>query len=152
MKPSQKCINLVKQFEGFSATPYLCPAGVWTIGYGHTEGVTEESAPITEPEACDLLAGDLEKYSAAVNRLVKVPLKQHQFDALVSFAYNVGTDEDADTIAEGLGDSTLLAKLNQGFYEAAAREFLKWTKSKGRILGGLVKRRAAEQALFMGAA
>lgn len=152
MKPSSACVDLIKRFESFSARPYLCPAGVWTIGYGHTEGVTKESPRITEPEACDLLAADLEKYSAAVARLVKVPLKQHQFDALVSFAYNVGPDEDADTIAEGLGDSTLLAKLNQGFYEAAGREFLRWTKSKGRVLGGLVKRRAAEQALFMGAA
>lgn len=145
MKPSSACVDLIKRFESFSARPYLCPAGVWTIGYGHTEGVTASSPPITEPEACDLLADDLAiHYAPGVERLLKVPVSQRQFDALVSFAYNVGVG--------ALAESTLLKKLNAGFGDAAGREFLRWTKSKGRVLGGLVKRRAAEQALFMGAA
>lgn len=145
MVPSSACVDLIKRFESFSARPYLCPAGVWTIGYGHTEGVTKESAPITEPEACDLLLADLAShYAPGVDRLLTVPVSQRQFDALVSFAYNVGVG--------ALAESTLLKKLNAGFGDAAGREFLRWTKSKGRVLGGLVKRRAAEQALFMGAA
>lgn len=145
MVPSSACVDLIKRFESFSARPYLCPAGVWTIGYGHTEGVTKESPRITEPEACDLLADDLAShYAPGVERLLKVPVSQRQFDALVSFAYNVGVG--------ALAESTLLKKLNAGFGDAAGREFLRWTKSKGRVLGGLVKRRAAEQALFMGAA
>lgn len=145
MKPSSACVDLIKRFESFSATPYLCPAGVWTIGYGHTEGVTKDSPAITEPEACELLLADLTShYAPGVERLLKVPVSQRQFDALVSFAYNVGVG--------ALAESTLLKKLNAGFGDAAGREFLRWTKSKGRVLGGLVKRRAAEQALFMGAA
>lgn len=139
MRISQRCVDLVKQFEGFSAKPYKCPANVWTIGYGSTKGVTENTPPITEAEATQLLHEELQGYAKEVAGLVTVSVTQNQFDALVSFHYNTGA----------LGKSTLLKKLNAGFYDAAAREFLKWTKASGKVLGGLVKRRGAEMSLFL---
>ena len=135
---SQRCVDLVKRFEGFSATPYKCPAGVWTIGYGHTEGVTAQSKPVTASEAEDLLRGELDRFGRQVDKLVCVPVTQNQFDALVSFHYNTGA----------LGTSTLLKKLNVGLIDSAANEFLRWNKGGGRVLPGLVKRRAAEMELF----
>lgn len=147
-----KAVALVRQFEGFRADAYLCPAGVWTIGYGHTRGV-KKGDRISRERAEELLIEDLAEAAAAVDRLVKVPINPMQRGALASFVFNVGADEDADTIAEGLGDSTLLKLLNQGNYAAAAAEFGKWVKAtvagKKVTLGGLVKRRAAEAALFL---
>ena len=142
--------KLIKEYEGLRLKAYRCSAGVLTIGWGHTKGVTEDTKPITISEGDALLAEDLIEFEDAVNFLVKVPLEQHQFDALVSFAFNVGPDIDADSIAEGLGDSTLLKKLNAGNYMGAADEFPKWNKAKGKVLAGLVKRRAAERAMFLG--
>jgi lysozyme len=130
---------LVKQFEGFSAKPYKCPAGVWTIGYGHTHGVTMGTDSMTERDAETLLRNELDRFATHVNDLVNVPLTQNQFDALVSFHYTTGA----------LGKSTLLTKLNQGFYEPAAKELLRWTRAGGKVLGGLVKRRGAEMSLFL---
>lgn len=150
MKTSATGIHLIKHFESFRSVRYLCAGGKWTIGWGHTKGVTENTKPITIAEGDALLAEDLEEFEDAVSYLVKVPLLQCQFDALVSFAFNVGPDIDADTIAEGLGDSTLLKKLNAGNYIGAADEFPKWNKAKGKVLAGLVKRRAAERAMFLG--
>jgi lysozyme len=88
-------------------------------------------------------------FEQAVNSLVKVKLTQNQFDALISFVYNVGADIDADNIAEGLGDSTLLKKLNAGDYKGAADQFLKWDKANGKVMKGLTIRRQAERALFL---
>ena len=150
MKTSRAGIDLIKHFESFRPSPYLCDGGKWTIGWGHTKGVTKDTKPITMAEGEALLAEDLVEFEDAVTDLVVVPLEQHQFDALVSFCFNVGADIDADAIAEGLGDSTLLKKLNAGDAVGAAAEFLRWNKAKGRIMRGLVKRREAEMNMFLG--
>lgn len=136
---------MVKRFEGKYLEAYVCPAGVWTIGYGHTGMV--DGAPIaagmkiTEEKAEELLHLDMEKFERAVTRLVQVSYNQNQFDALVSFAFNCG---------EGaLQKSTLLRKLNAGDYLGAAGEFARWNKGGGKVLPGLTKRRAAEKELFL---
>lgn len=144
-KVSQQCIDLIKRFEGFKAKPYLCPAGVPTIGYGSTRDtdgkpITLQHPPITEAQAKALMMATLVNYENAVNRYVKVELNQNQFDALVDFAYNAGT--------KALLTSTLLKKLNAGDYDGASNEFLKWVHADGRALAGLVKRRNAERDLF----
>ena len=140
-------LDIIKASEGLRLKAYLCPAGVWTIGYGHTKGV-KEGDTCTVSQADRFLREDCMEAETAVTRLVKVPINQNQFDALVSFVFNVGADEDADKIAEGLGDSTLLRKLNEGDYVSAALEFTKWNRAAGKVLPGLVKRRKAEQTLF----
>lgn len=121
--------------------PYLCPANVWTQGYGHIEGVTKDSRQITIETAEEWLAADVKRYERSVKALIRVPLTQEQFDALVSFTFNLG--------GGALQRSTLRAKLNRGDYTGAADEFLKWVRGGGRILNGLVKRRHAERALFL---
>lgn len=148
MKTSQAGIDLIKQAEGFLSKPYLCPAGIPTIGYGSTRypdgrAITLQDAPITEPEATQLLADTLGRYEKGVTGLVTVPLNQGQFDALVSFAYNLGLGN--------LGNSTLLRLLNAGNYVGAADQFQRWNRSGGQVLPGLVARRAAEVKLFKGA-
>lgn len=138
MKISNNCVSLVKQFEGFEAKAYKCPAGVWTIGYGHTLNVRPNDV-ITEPQALALLEEELQDYAAKVAKIVPVA-NQNQFDALVSFAYNLGVN--------ALGTSTLLKKHIVGDYEGAQAEFMKWTKANGKVLAGLVKRRNHESALY----
>lgn len=128
-------------FEGFKSEAYRDSAGVWTIGYGSTKGV-HAGQRITRDQAAIRLADDVSQAESAVSRLVAVPLTQCQFDALVSFVYNLG--------AGGLAKSTLLKRLNAGDYSVAADEFMKWVKAGGRRLQGLVRRRAAERALFLG--
>ncbi|MDP3322629.1 MAG: lysozyme [Hydrogenophaga sp.] len=145
MKTSENCINLIKVFEGFSSKPYMCPAGVPTIGYGSTRYADNKPVKladelITEPEAVAILYKTLTTYEDAVNRYVSRPINQNQFDALVDFAYNVG--------AQNLRTSRLLKKLNGGDINGASKEFTKWVYAGGNILNGLVKRRLAEQALF----
>lgn len=157
MKTSPAGRALIKEFESFRSKPYLCPAGKPTIGWGfcsypNGRRVAMTDPPITVDEAEPMLSVILAGFEDDVYGLVRVPLKQCQFDALVSFAYNVGSDIDADTIAEGLGDSTLLRKLNAGDYEGAAQEFPKWNKSGGKVTAGLIRRREAEQAMFRGKA
>lgn len=144
-----KGLALLKGFERLRLVAYLPTVNdVWTIGYGHTKGVKPgDRCSVEQAEAW--LLEDLAWAEDAVNELVTVPLTQNQFDALVSFAFNVGPDIDADTIAEGLGDSTLLRKLNAGDYAGAAAEFPKWNKQAGVVLNGLVRRRAAERELFL---
>lgn len=147
MKTSDKGLQLIKQFEGFSAKPYKCPAGVPTIGYGatyYTDGrrVTMADKPVTEPEATALLRAMLSSYEAGVDRYVQVPLTQGQFDALVSFAYNVGLSS--------LKGSTLLRLLNDKNYAGAASQFARWNKAGGKVLPGLTRRREAERLLFTG--
>lgn len=141
MKASQNCIELIKRFEGFSARPYLCPAKVWTIGYGTTRGVTKSTPPITQIEAEALLLRDISKYEKSVNRLIFFPINQNQFDALVSFCYNLGSG--------ALQRSSLRAKINRGELKNAAREFTKWVFAGGKKLRGLQIRRTAEQVLFL---
>jgi lysozyme len=142
-------LALIKHFEQCRLTAFKpIPTDPWTIGWGCTKDI-HEGQTCTQEEADEMLAHDVANAVAGVNLLVKVPVSQNAFDALVSFAYNVGTDIDADNIAEGLGDSTLLRKLNEGFTLYAADEFLKWDKSKGIKLAGLTRRREAERRLFL---
>lgn len=148
MKIGPRGLALIKEFEGCKLTAYRDGGGVLTIGYGHTGADVEEGMTITQEEADELLLLDLSDAEHGVNSLVKVPLTQNEFDALVSFAFNVGTDIDADTKAEGLGDSTLLRKLNEHDYNGAAAEFPKWCKDNGKVIPGLLRRRLAEQKLF----
>ena len=139
MQISKAGLDLIKQFEGLHLKAYRCPAGVPTIGYGHTAGVAMGQT-ITQQQADDYLRRDVRQFERAVSRLVSVPLTQGQFDALVSFAFNLG---------EGaLAQSTLLRLLNAGDYAGAAAQFDRWNKAGGRVLPGLVRRRAAERALF----
>lgn len=149
MKTSDKGLALLRQFEGFSPKPYQCPAGKWTIGFGscfYADGsaVQEGDPSMTVAQALDLLRNTLEQYEGEVNRSVKVDLTQGQFDALVDLAYNIG--------CANFRTSTLLRKLNEGNYGAAAGQFERWNQGGGVVLPGLVKRRAAEAALFMGRA
>ena len=146
MKTSQAGLDLIKRFEGFKGAPYLCPANKPTIGYGscfYADGkaVTLKDKPITEAEAVQLLADTLGQYERAVSKAVRVPIGQPMFDALVSFAYNVGS--------ANMAASTLVRKLNAGDIKGAAAEFDRWVFSGGARLAGLTKRRDAEQALFL---
>lgn len=152
-------LALLRHFEqgpggGFAARPYRCPAGIWTNGWGNTVGVTSKTPPVNAAQADRDLLRNVRQYERDVNALVQVPLTQGQFDALVCFAFNVGSDVDQDAIAEGLGDATLLRKLNARDYAGAARQFDVWVKGRdpetGRrvTLPGLVRRRAAERKLF----
>lgn len=140
MKINQKGIDLIKHFEGLYLESYKCPAGVWTIGYGHTGGVSA-GEKISGEKAEDLLKGDLEKFEKGVEELVQTDINEDQFSALVSFSFNLGLGN--------LSKSTLLKKLNAGDYTGAADEFPKWRKAGGKVLQGLVKRRAAERELFL---
>ena len=128
----------MKQFEGFEAKAYKCPAGVWTIGYGHTLNVRPNDV-ITEAQASTLLEEELQDYAAKVSKIVPTA-NQNQFDALVSFAYNLGVN--------ALGTSTLLKKHLIGDYKGAQAEFLRWDKANGRVLTGLTKRRQQESTLY----
>jgi Phage-related lysozyme (muraminidase) len=139
MKHSPVCTELVKRFEGFRSKAYLCPAGIRTVGYGHTLGVGA-NAFLSEPEAAAVLDADLELADIAVSRCVSAPLNQNQFDALASFAFNLG--------GSALRISTLLKKLNARDYAGAAAEFGRWTWAGGKLLNGPVARRAAERELF----
>lgn len=145
MQTSDKGIALIKQFEGCKLTAYQDSVGVWTIGYGWTQPVDGKpiraGMTIKQETAERLLKTGLVSYECDVSRLVKVGLTQGQFDALVSFTYNLG--------ARSLSTSTLLRKLNAGDYAGAADEFLRWNKAGGKVLNGLTRRREAERALFL---
>lgn len=147
MSISDDGVALVKSFEGYltkqadgSCVAYLCPAKVPTIGWGCTEGV-ELGMRWTEAEAEAALRRELAKFEAGVARLVTVDLNQNEFDALVSFSYNVGLG--------ALQKSSVLRKLNAGDRDGAAAAFALWNKGGGRVLRGLVARRSREAALFM---
>lgn len=150
MKTSPTGIKLIHHFESLSLTPYLCPAKVPTIGWGNTfypsgRKVTLKDKPITEDYADEMFAFVLALFEADVTRLLKKPVAQHQFDVLVSFAYNVGSDIDQDDIPEGLGDSTLLKIINASPNDSRIPgELLKWNKSGGKVLKGLTRRRTIE--------
>jgi lysozyme len=139
MQPSENAIQLVKANEGLRLEAYQDAAGIPTIGYGHTAGV-HMIQTITQEQADAFLEHDLAVAAAAVNQLVKVPLTQNQFDALVSFVFNLGEGH--------LACSTLLKWLNSGHYQDAAKQFDAWCMACGKVFQGLVKRRAAERALF----
>ncbi|CZY39227.1 lysozyme [Enterobacter hormaechei] len=145
MQTSEKGIALIKQFEGCKLTAYQDSVGVWTIGYGWTQPVDGKpiraGMTIKQETAERLLKNGLVSYESDVSRLVKVGVTQGQFDALVSFTYNLG--------ARSLSTSTLLRKLNAGDYAGAADEFMRWNKAGGKVLNGLTRRREAERALFL---
>ena len=145
MQTSDKGIALIKEFEGCKLNAYQDSVGVWTIGYGWTQPVDGKpiraGMTIKQETAERLLKTGLVSYESDVSRLVKVGLTQGQFDALVSFTYNLG--------ARSLSTSTLLRKLNAGDYAGAADEFLRWNKAGGKVLNGLSRRREAERALFL---
>lgn len=145
MQTSENGIALIKELEGCKLTAYQDSVGVWTIGYGWTQPVDGKpiraGMTIKQETAERLLKTGLVSYESDVSRLVKVGLTQGQFDALVSFTYNLGS--------RSLSTSTLLRKLNAGDYAGAADEFLRWNKAGGKVLKGLTRRREAERALFL---
>jgi lysozyme len=145
---------LIAQFEGLRLNPYLCSAGVPTIGYGSTfypsgRKVTMRDKPITQETAFWMLKQVANMFAKDVDSLVTSNINQNQFNALVSFAFNLGSDIDADNIPEGLGDSRLLRRVNANPNDPEiAREFVKWNKAGGRVLDGLTKRRLKEAELY----
>ena len=145
MKASKQCIELIKRFEGCRLKAYKCPAGILTIGCGHTGLVNGKpitpDLTITELMANTLLAIDLQKFENCINTRVKKPLTQSEFDSLVSFVFNIGEGNFAK--------STMLKLLNQGQFELAAQQFDRWVYAKGKVLKGLQKRRIAEKTLFL---
>jgi len=143
MKTSQKGINLIVSFEGFSSKPYLDSAGIPTIGYGNTyypggKKVTMEDPTITKEQGVELFAAVLPTYEKIVNSKVKIALNQNQFDALVSHTYNTG------------GSETLFSLINKNAEEHAIRNWFttKYITAGGKILNGLIRRRKAEADLF----
>jgi len=150
LKPSKTCLSLVLKFEGFDPMPYICPAGYWTVGIGtriksKEDFLKKHPNGITFTEAQDELMAHMEKVvEPSIKTQVKVALTQNQFDALLSFIYNVGADAFAK--------STLLKLLNEKDFSGAAKEFRKWNKGTVRgalvVLAGLTRRRAAEELLF----
>ena len=142
MKLSENGTKLIKKYEGCRLKAYKCPRGVWTIGYGHTNNVRPDDV-ITQDEAEELFKQDVKEFENAVNRLVNVELNQNQFDALVSFTFNLGYGE------KGLGGSTLLRLLNNSDYIGASKQFSRWVYSGNRVLEGLIKRRNEEKELFL---
>jgi len=152
---SLRAFLLVRQFEGCKLKPYLCPAGIPTIGWGSTRysngvRVSIKDPAITQAKADEILLCDLHAFENDVTMLTKsVKLSQNQFDALVDFAYNCGSDIDIDTIPEGLGDSMLLKKVLANPNDLSiANQFNSWIHGGGKVLPGLVKRRKAEVDLY----
>lgn len=141
MKISQKGIDLVKSFEGLELKAYKDSVGVLTVGWGSTGSHVTAGMTITKEQAEQLLKKDLECFEKGVSDLVKVKLTQNQFDALVSFSFNLGLGN--------LKSSTLLKKLNASDYTGASKEFERWNRAGGKVLAGLTRRRIAERDLFL---
>lgn len=137
---SRKGVEFIKRWEGCRTDAYKCPAGVWTIGYGHTK-TARTGMMISLEQADKLLLEDLKIFEEAVRRLVTVPLNQNQFDALVSFVFNAGIT--------AFTNSTLLKLLNAGNYIGASGQFSRWVYAGKKVLPGLVSRREAEYQLFI---
>jgi lysozyme len=143
MKTSQRGIDFIKGFEGFSPTVYKCPAGLDTVGYGHVVRAGEKFLTLDIKQADTLLANDLVTYEVAVLDMVDVDMTQGQFDALVSFAYNCGI--------QALRGSTLMRMFNnKAPLDQVANQFLRWNKIAGVPSAGLLRRRAAESDMFLG--
>ena len=141
MKISQEGLSLIKKFEGCELEAYKCAAGVWTIGYGSTKDV-KEGDTITQKEAEELLIKDVEVFEKAVNDAVERSLVQCQFDALVSWTFNLGVSS--------LNSSTMLKKLNNQEYDEVVPQMKRWNKAGGKVLQGLIRRREAEALLYEG--
>jgi lysozyme len=145
MKINNAGIQLIKSFEGCFLNAYLCPAKVWTIGYGNTKyqngTAVKQGDKITQQQAETLLSDILAEFSKGVSKLIKVELSDNQFSALVSFAFNLGSG--------ALSKSTLLKKVNANPHDTSINaEFLKWNKAGGKVLAGLTRRRKAESQLY----
>ncbi|PKN07655.1 MAG: muraminidase [Deltaproteobacteria bacterium HGW-Deltaproteobacteria-8] len=140
-RTNRQGLDLILVSEELRLEAYRCPAGVWTIGWGHTGPDVYPGMVITEALAILFKQADLERFESAVEDALEVPVTGNQFSALVSFAFNVGD--------EAFRGSTLLNKLNTGDINGAAAEFKRWVHSKGRLQPGLVTRRAAERELFL---
>jgi len=143
MRTSENGLALIRQFEGLRLRAYKDAIGKPTIGWGTTRGV-KMGQEISKERAEELLREDVARFEEYVERMVTVPLTQGQWDALVSWVYNLGPTN--------LGSSTMLRRLNAGDYASAAAELERWTRAGGQVLAGLVRRRAAERALFDGVA
>ena len=141
MKTSVEGLALIKKFEGLELEAYKCAAGVWTIGYGHTKDV-QEGDVWSESHADHMLEVELEEFEGYINDNVTVALSQNQFDALVSWVYNLGP--------ANLKASTMLKVLNSGDYEGVPAQIKRWNKAGGKVLKGLIRRREAEALLFVG--
>jgi len=143
---SQKGLDLIKQFEGLKLKPYLCPASICTIGYGNTYYPDGTKVKLTDPaitaqKAEELLKFLVQSYEKGVDSFCRDDINQNQFDALTSFAYNVGVGN--------LQKSTLIKKVNLNPNDPAIRiEFMKWNKGAGKVLAGLTRRRQAEADLY----
>ena len=140
MKTSGEGIALIKKFEGCELNAYQCSADVWTIGYGHTRGVSEGDT-FTKDDAEKILIDDLVEFEGYVNDLVDTELTQNQFDALVAWTFNLGPTN--------LKSSTLLARLNSGDLDDVPHQIKRWNKAGGKVLDGLVRRREAEALLWL---
>lgn len=140
MQPSEALVSAIKKLEGYRSIAYQDAGGVWTCGYGWTQGVTAKTQ-MTMQGADYLLRGRLRAIAAEISAAVHVPLTQSQFDALVDFEYNLGRT--------ALDHSTLLAKLNAGDYAGAAAEFPKWCHVGDKVVAGLLHRRLVEQGWFV---
>ena len=141
MKISSEGLALIKKFEGCELTAYKCAAGVWTIGYGHIKGVYEGQT-ITQSEAESMLQHEMKEYEGYINSAVTVSLSQNQFDALVSWVFNLGNGN--------LRASTLLKVVNAEDYEGVPAQIKRWNKAGGKVLQGLIRRREAEALLWQG--
>lgn len=139
MEISQEGLSLIKKFEGCKLESYQCAAGVWTIGYGSTSGVSE-GMEISQQRAEALLLEDVAVFEEAVNKAVKVPLEQYEFDALVSWTFNLGPSN--------LNSSTMLKVLNENKKNEVPAQMRRWNKANGETLQGLIRRREAESLLF----
>jgi len=140
MKTSGEGIALIKKFEGCELGAYQCSADVWTIGYGHTRGVSEGDT-CTKDDAEKILIDDLVEFEGYVNDLVDTELTQNQFDALVAWTFNLGPTN--------LKSSTLLTRLNSGDLNDVPHQLKRWNKASGKVLDGLVRRREAEALLWL---
>jgi lysozyme len=146
MQISQAGLDLICTFEGLKLAPYLCSAGVATIGFGTTfylDGtkVTMQDKPITKEQALDLLKNVVSMFEKEVQKLIKVTVNQNQYDAIICLVYNIGVG--------AFSKSTLLRLLNEGKYTEAAEQFLRWDKAGGKPLKGLTNRRVKERELFL---
>jgi len=141
MKISIEGLSLIKKFEGCELNSYKCAAGVPTIGYGSTHGI-QMGMSISKARAEELLLEDISKFEDIVDKSVTVALDQHQFDALVSWTFNLG--------GGNLNSSTMLKVINAGDYEDVPEQIKRWNKANGKVLEGLIRRREAEALLFAG--
>ena len=145
MKASKECLKMLAHHEGVRQKPYKCPAGLWTVGVGHLIGDGKTfpdswNKTFTLDEVYDILAKDVVRFERGVNKYITVPLRQNEFDALVSFSFNLGLGV--------LQRSTLRQALNRGDKEGAITSLLKYNKAGGKVLKGLDNRRKDEAALF----